>query len=149
MKLNLMPFCVGLALVDWITLGAGGQALAGVSEWGLLTVSRFGQAGNVMGGREMGRLWCLLGRCWDPTKVLSLQDGQSGTPHCILSNIPTCTRILEYCKMLHTITSFDFLYIDHKKHLQNSVTSVSVAILCHRKYYWFQFCLHVALLVHV
>ena len=32
MKLKLMSFCLGLALVHWITLGAGGQAVAGVSE---------------------------------------------------------------------------------------------------------------------
>ena len=70
--------------LSWVRFGSvdDTQSRWTTCEWGLLAVSRFGE-GNVMGGREMGRLWRLLGRCWDPTKVLSLQDGQSGTPHCI------------------------------------------------------------------
>ena len=70
-------------------LRAGGGALEGVSE-GYWPWVGFGRE-MLWGGQGNGPVMALVREVLRPNQGLSLQDGQSGTTHCIPSNIPECS----------------------------------------------------------
>ena len=47
--------------------------------------------GKCYGGQGNGPVMALVREVLRPNQGLSLQDGQSGTTHCIPSNIPECS----------------------------------------------------------